>query len=403
MAKSEMNNEFILLRHAVRQARVCIVNKLIKEAKLLRDRHGNEAQKEKCRRKADKLVDEVYALKTIKDDDISKFGLLDERSPTKILQDQASSSSVRIMARVTNYKTLNKRLTQFKERFPDYKHLTEKKKTTKLKDKNTVKTRKAKENNSQNKSSKKQKIVADKSIEQSQHDSEDEEACKKELSEVRSNSRKRKKTLAEDCTSLEKQKSLKLGKDNTSETTSVTDKQSSVIKSSSITKEAKVKRFTELLEEQKTNQDVAQMSIESQDSAGTSTEQVKVVDDFFMTADGQNYQGSTASTSYTKSHRHNTRANKSLQLNDRVKKQSANHKNDTNLNKKPLGKQSFSMKSKKMTPNKINNRTNNSNTNRNTIVKKDDKTDLHPSWMAKKKEQEIMSQGFQGKKIVFTD
>ncbi|KYN37333.1 Serum response factor-binding protein 1 [Trachymyrmex septentrionalis] len=402
MAKSEMNNEFILLRHAVRQARVCIVNKLIKEAKLLRDRHGNEAQKEKCTRKADKLIDEVYALKTIKDDDISKFGLLDERSLTKILQDQSSSSSVRIMARVTNYKTLNKRLTQFKERFPDYKHLTEKKKTTKLKNKNTVKTRKVKENNSQNKSSKKQKVVADKNVEQPQHDSEDEEACKKELSEVRSNSRKRKKTLAEDCTSLKKQKSLKLGKDSTSETTSVTDKQPNVIKPSSITKEAKVKRFTELLEEQETNQD-AQMSTESQDSAGTATEQAKVVDDFFMTADGQNYQGSSASTSYTKSHRHNTRA-KLLQLNDRVKKQNVNHKNDTNLNKKPPGKQSFSMKSKKMTPNKINNRTNNSNTNRNTIVnKKDDNVDLHPSWMAKKKEQEIMSKGFQGKKIVFTD
>ncbi|KAG5311322.1 SRFB1 protein, partial [Acromyrmex insinuator] len=393
--------QFILLRHAVRQARICIVNKLIKEAKLLRDRHGNEAQKEKCRRKADRLVDEIYALKTIKDDDISKFGLLDERSLTKILQDQSSSNNVRIMARVTNYKTLNKRLIQFKERFPDYKHLTEKKKATKLKDKNTVKTRKAKENNSQNKSSKKQKVVADKNVEQPQHDSDDEEACKKELPEVRSNLRKRKNTLAEDCTSLEKQKSLKLGKDSTSETTSVTDKQSNVIKPSSITKEAKVKRFTELLEEQETNQD-AQMSIESQDSAGTATEQVKVVDDFFITADGQNYQGSSASTSYTKSHRHNTRA-KSLQLNDRVKKQSANRKNDINLNKKSLDKQSFSMKSKKMTPHKINNRTNNSNTNRNTIVKKDDNPDLHPSWMAKKKEQEIMSQGFQGKKIVFTD
>jgi hypothetical protein len=89
--------QFILLRHAVRQARVCIVNKLIKEAKLLRDRHGNETQQEKCRRKADKLIDEVYALKTIKDDEISKFGILDERDLTKILQDQSSSSGVRIM------------------------------------------------------------------------------------------------------------------------------------------------------------------------------------------------------------------------------------------------------------------------------------------------------------------
>lgn len=396
-----MNNEFILLRHAVRQARICIVNKLIKEAKLLRDRHGNETQKEKFRRKADKLINEVYVLKTIKDDDISKFGLVDERSLIKILQDQSSSNSVRIMARVANYKTLNKRLTQFKERFPDYKHLTEKKKTTKLKDKNAVKTRKTKENNSQNKNSKKQKVVAAKNVE-TQHESENEEVCKKELSEVRSNSRKRKKTSDEHCTLLEKQKLLKLEKDGTSETTSVTDKQSNIIKPSSIMKEAKVKRFTELLKEQETNQD-AQTSAESQDSTGTATEQVKVVDDFFMTADGQNYQGSSASTSYTKSHGHNTRA-KSFQLNDRVKKQNANRKNDTNLNKKLPDKQPFSMKSKKMTPNKINNRTNNSNTNKNTIAnKKDDNADLHPSWMAKKKEQEIISQGFQGKKIVFTD
>ncbi|KYN02257.1 hypothetical protein ALC62_06937 [Cyphomyrmex costatus] len=305
------------------------------------------------------------------------------------------------MARVANYKTLNKRLTQFKERFPDYKHSTEKK-TTKLKDKAAVRTKKAKENNSQKKSSKKQKVVEN-SIEQLQYNSEDEETCKKELSEVRNNSQKRKNT-DEDC--ISSKKLLKLEKDGTSETTSVTDKRSNVIKSLSVTKEAMVKRFTELLEEQEINQD-AQMSAESQDSADTAIEQVKTVDDFFMTVDGENYQGSSASTSYTKCHRHSTQA-KPFQLNDQVKKQNASRKNNANLNKRSLDKQSFSIKSKKITPNKINNtinnRANKSNTNKNTIVnKKDDSTDLHPSWMAKRKEQEIMSAGFQGKKIVFTD
>lgn len=375
------------------------MNKLIKEAKLLRDRHGNEAQREKCRRKADKLIAEVYALKTIKDDDISKFGILDERGLTEILQDQSSSSSVCIMARVVHYKTLNRRLVQFKEKFPDCKkHLAEnkKKKTTKLRDKDAVKTRKSKEKN-QNKSSKKQKVNSDKNIGQPQHNKDNEEC--NELSEARGNSHKRKKTSDEDCTFLEKQKLLKLEKDNTSETT-VTDRKSSVIKSSNVMKEATVKRFAELLEEQQANQDT-QISGENEDSAGTATEQVKMVDDFFITGDDQNYQANNASTSYTRSPRYNTRA-KAFQSNDQIKKPNANRKNDTNFSKKHPGKQSFSMKSKKTTSNRINKSANKSNVNENAIVnKKDENASLHPSWMAKKREKEIMSRGFQGKKIVF--
>lgn len=371
------------------------MNKIIKEAKHLRDRHGGEAQREKCRKKADKLIAEVYALKTIKDDEISKFGILNERGLTEILQDQSSSSNVRIMARVAYYKTLNRRLTQFKERFPDCAtHLAEKKKTTKLKDKD-AKTIKSKAN-SRNKGPKKRKVVSDKDVDQSQRTSEDEETSVNGSYETRSNTRKRKKASDEDCTSSEKQKLLKLEKDGTSEAT-VIDRQSNVIKPSGVTKEATVKRFTELLEEQKADQD-AQTSVESQDPTGTATEQVKMVDDFFITADGQNYQGNSASTSYITSQRHNTRA-KAFQ-NDQIEKRNANRKNDTNFHKKNSDKQSFSMKSKKMTPNKVNK----SNVNKNAIVdKKDDNASLHPSWMAKKKQQEIINQGFQGKKIVFTD
>jgi len=380
------------LRKAVCSARFCIANKLIREAKALRDKYGNEAQREKYNMKADKLIDEVYALKTIHNDEISIFGILNERSLTEILHDQSSSSKDCIMARVVYYKTLNRRLMQFKERFPDCKKYV-KKKIKKLKTK-AAKTKQSEENNSKNKSSKK-KVVSNKNVEQPQHNSQDEEACNNGP-ETRSNLRKRKKSLVEDCTSLEKQKLLKLEKD-TSETT-IKDRQSGVVKPCSVTKEAKVKRFAKLLEKQEANQD-AQTSVESQNSA--SPEQVKMVDDFFVTADGQNYQGNSASTSYIKSHGHNTRA-KAFQSNDQIKKQNANRKNDTNFNKKHPGKQSFSMKSKKMT-NKINKDAKNNANENVTVNKRDDNTDLHPSWMAKKKEQKIMSQGFQGKKIVFMD
>ncbi|KAL0123305.1 hypothetical protein PUN28_005682 [Cardiocondyla obscurior] len=400
MSKSEVNNEFILLRHAVRQARVCTINKLIREAKLLRDRHGDEAQREKCRKKADKLIDEVFALKTIKDDEISKFGILDERNLPEILQDQSSSTGVRIMARVTHYKTLNKRLTQFKERFPDCKKYlaeTDKKKKTTKRNKSAAKTRKSERNNAE-KGLKKQKVEK---VEQSSCN-KDDESCNKELSEARSSSRKRKKTLNEDGSSTKEQKLIKLEKDSTSEVT-VADKQSNIIKQSNVTKEATVKKFADLLEEQETNE-VAQTSAENKNSSGTTTEQVNMVDDFFITGNEQDCQGN-ASTSYTRSLRLSTRT-KTFQTNDRMNKQSGNRKGDTNFRKENSGQQFSSVKPNKKICNRMNKSINKNNANENVIVDKKDgnsSSNLHPSWMAKKKEQEIMSKGFQGKKIVFTD
>ncbi|XP_012216135.1 serum response factor-binding protein 1 [Linepithema humile] len=406
MAKAELNNEIVLLRHAVRQARICMVNKLVKEAKNLRNRNGNEAQLEKNKRKADKLIAEVYALKTIKDDDISKFGILNERGLTEILQDQSSSHGFRITARVAYYKNLHRRIMQVRDRFPDYKkYLTEeKKKSTKLKNKDAAKTKKSSKENSprtRNKNSEKQKVKSDKNIDYSQHNStsEDEESCSTELPEAENNSCKRKKSLSKDNTSLKKQKLTELKEDSTSEDTDV-DKQSNLIKPCNITKEATVKRFTELIKEEESSID-AQTTAESLNPAGTANDQAKVVDNFFLTEDNEDYQGSSisASTSYAKPHKHNTRT-KSLQFSDRGKKENAKYKNNVDLKKYPA-ERSSAARPEKRTTNKITKRTNKSNPN--DVSNKKENADVHPSWLAKRKEQEVIKQGFQGKKIVFTD
>lgn len=229
------------MRHAVRQARVCIVNKLVKEAKNLRNKNGSEAQLERNKRKADKLIAEVYALKTIKDDDISIFGILNERGLTEILQDQSSSHNLRITARVAYYKNLMRRIMQFRDRFPDYKkYLTEEKKKSKLKNKDAGKTEKSSKENSsltRNKNSEKRKAKSDKNT-----DPEDEESCSAELPETENNSRKRKKSLNKDNTSSKKQKLTELEGDSTLKDT-VVDKQSNLVKPCNITKEATMKRF----------------------------------------------------------------------------------------------------------------------------------------------------------------
>ncbi|CAL1683383.1 unnamed protein product [Lasius platythorax] len=399
MSKAEINNEIVQLRHTVRQARVCVVNKLLKETKLLRNRHGNEMQQEKCKRKADKLIAEVYALKGIKDDDISKFGIINERDLTTILQDESLSHSDRVIARVAHYKTLYRRLMQFKEKFPDCKkYLVEgKKKIVKLKSKGAAKTKKSLKEKPQlqNENSEEQKVNYE-NIEPSQSKSKDEETCNTELLEATNNSPECKKSLNKDSAPLKREKLSKLKKDDASEDT-IIHKQPNVIEPCSVTEEATVKRFTELLEEQESSKNV-ETSIKIPDST---TEQAKVLDDFFITEDNQDYQrsGISASTSYVKSHKHNTQV-KTFRSSDRIKQQNLKYKNDTNFHKGYQDKRSSAKQSNNRASNKINKSTNKRNSN--DVNNKEENTDLHPSWLAKRKQQKIMTQ-FQGKKIVFGD
>ncbi|XP_020293100.1 MATH and LRR domain-containing protein PFE0570w-like [Pseudomyrmex gracilis] len=423
MAKAEINNEIVLLRHTVRQARLCVINKLIKEARRLRNKHGNEIQQEKYKKKADKLIDEIQTLKRIKDDDISKFGIINERELAEILQDPTSTNDIRIKARVTYYKTLHKRLTQFKDKYPDCKKYVmekeEKKKSTKLRTNNVAKTKhSSKENNSvaHNKTPRKQTVNSDQSTEErSQNDSRGEKACETASKEVRNKEnshKKRKKSTSDESMSSNEGKVQKLEKEDELQE-SVVDKQPNVntikssvtIKPCSITKEGTVKRFTELLEEQETHKqekEDAQTCAESPEV--NTTERAQVVDDFFVTEDNENYKtNNRVSIQQEKSHKYNTRT-KAFQSNNRTNKQD---KNDTNFDKKYSDKQSSGKKKKTITMKlkKISNETNkgtNKNNSTNATDKEED-ANLHPSWLAKMKEREMLKQGFQGKKIKFTD
>ncbi|KAL6419964.1 hypothetical protein ACFW04_008568 [Cataglyphis niger] len=399
MAKAEINNEIILLRHTVRQARVCVVNKLIREAKLLRNRHGNEMQQEKCKKKADKLIAEIYALKGIKDDDISKFGIINEKDLTTILQDESLSHSDRVIARVAHYKTLYRRLMQFKEKFPDCKRylVEEKKKNIKSKNKGITKNKKSLKENpqSQDENSEEQKINSYKNIKHSQYKSQNEKTCNTKLLEATNNLDECEKSLNEDSAPLKKEKVSKL-EDTLGHI--VIHKQPNVIKSCSVTKEATVKKFTELLEEQESSKNV-EMSNEIPDST---TEPPKMYDDFFITGDNQDSQTSniSASTSHVKSHKYNTRVKSQFQSDNGLKKQNIKYKNDSNFYKRYQDKQPSVKRLNNRTSDKIHKDINKSNSNDANNKEKD--TDLHPSWLAKRKEK-IMSQQFQGKKIVFTD
>lgn len=312
---------------------------------------------------------------------------------------------------------------QFKKKFPYCKkYLIEEKKNTGKVKKVKTKTRNVpRENNldKQDKTIKKREISIDK-INNFQHSLEDEKNS--ELLEVKGKniSHKRKKPLD---IILERDGNKRQKLTETKENDMLDDEivdEPNMTKLCSVTKEGAVRRFAELLEEQDSNEDDMQTFVKSRNPTDTTVMQEKIVDDFFITEHNQeNYKGNhiNALPSDTKSYKYNAQA-KAFPSSNRFTKQSLKYKNDTkfsqNYNKlkyKPnvennrrtrryLDKESF-LRTGKRESNKINKGVNKNYVN--NIKNTEENVNLHPSWLAKKKQQEIMSQGFQGKKIVFTN
>lgn len=140
MRKIEINNEIVRMRQFVRQARIRIIHKLTREAKTLRAKKGTEKQQEKNRRKADKLINEIYALKKIKDDQITKFGIINKKSLQEILRTTDTDESTRVIARVADHKILQNVIVKFQETYPDYEEYLQsgKKKSMELETKSQV-------------------------------------------------------------------------------------------------------------------------------------------------------------------------------------------------------------------------------------------------------------------------
>ncbi|XP_026753120.2 MATH and LRR domain-containing protein PFE0570w-like [Galleria mellonella] len=71
--KQAFNNEVILLKKKLNQARIQIIHKLTRKAKTFTEKKAPEKQKEKLKRKAESAVKEVLILKKIKPKDLAKF------------------------------------------------------------------------------------------------------------------------------------------------------------------------------------------------------------------------------------------------------------------------------------------------------------------------------------------
>lgn len=443
------------MRKLVRQARVCVIHKLTREAKTLRTKNGTEKQQEKNKKKADKLINEIYFLKKIKDDRITKFGITNTKSLQEILQNKKSKASTRIMAKVVDYKSLKTAIIQFRNTYSDYEqHLqpgknksikqnkklgqeeeneTTMKRETRASDR-IIESSLANESNSDDKDNNNiERETEDSNHSEEEQNSErnDSEAgsilevkpmiCKQtKHKENKRLKRDRKESMesTEECNDNCDNEDVKNIKKARIKEISRDDKeQEGTIKV--ISKQATVKRFTEILQEQSLDGNGPSKTNNEKVPTKNKSESEKKIDSFFVSGDGDAYLSLASSTTrennyLSEDEDNNFYNNKSKGYidkrtfaNDRFfsnvksseairgrgrQKESRHNDNKFNKDKSLFKKQKNRNESSFKDTKKRNNvRSENSNENEN----------LHPSWAAKKKQQEIIKQGFQGKKIIF--
>ncbi|KAF7998148.1 hypothetical protein HCN44_009546 [Aphidius gifuensis] len=380
--KIAVNKEIVLMRQAVRKTRLGIIWKLTKESQRLKSRqHGDEKVIKKCKRKGGNLIKELRVLKKIKDDEISKYAITNDKSLTEVLSDPKAKLKTRILTRMAFHKILKTRIEEFKKKFPDYLEFM-------------------------GPGQKKDKVLIEK----------EETLITKKTDEKES--KKANNLLSKKVKIQEKNKTKK---PVSSKTVNSSDKNIKRKPEIPINRERVVKRFKLEEEQDEIAIDTAPIDpIDSDDPIEEDT--VLLTDDPFFhpgglknkdnrnessdndtNKDDNNYQRNNFNRRDSKHGNLNRRSRRALMNNtnnndtknsyfNRQDKRSSNDNYDRKYNNK-FTKQNDDKFNSIDSKNKFNDKI-----NKPTVEK-----DLHPSWAAKKKQQVIITQGFQGNKIIFDD
>lgn len=417
------------MRQSVRQARICVINKLIREAKRLRT-NSNEKQLEKNKNKAEKLLKEVFALKHIKDDEISKFGIVKFEYLQNILQNPQTDDGTRAMIKVVRHKSLSLRIIEFQKKFPDYsKYISWRKKKSSIKGKkgncytDLEKNSKRLKNDANNilKKEKKQNCFTDfseKNLKQLKNDSSNiiEKINKENMKDAGNNCT----AYIQQTTNVEENNdnSMKKSKIEDIEIQSINNDQSFKITTKVISNEATVKRFTEILQETK-EQNYICKDTENQQSFNESMEFIDSstkIDDFFLPANEVTSCSNETLFFKEKSMRseqinHVFKSRKNIQIENKNKLYSKKiSKEKKHSRKQFINNADFHNPNDMIEKTNTYRKQNEKNiqigkkkkiNKESTCIAEDD--NLHPSWAAKKKQQNIMKQEFQGKKIKFDE
>ncbi|CAL8072754.1 unnamed protein product [Orchesella dallaii] len=108
------------MRNTVNQVKVQIINRLVQQIRKYKERKGNEDEKQKANRKADRLVEEIQALKKLKKDKASLYALLDTQKLEDVLGNPSASSEEKAVARLSHHPLIQKDVKKYRNSNPNW-------------------------------------------------------------------------------------------------------------------------------------------------------------------------------------------------------------------------------------------------------------------------------------------
>ncbi|GLH14985.1 Serum response factor-binding protein 1 [Gryllus bimaculatus] len=120
MDKWVINNYIVQMRHSVSQARVHVLNKLVREIRKLQNKKGTDEQKQKNSRKAERLRQEVIFIKKLDPDELSKYALLSTEDPLEMLSKVSLSIEERSKVRLAAHKSIIHQVEIFRTKYPEW-------------------------------------------------------------------------------------------------------------------------------------------------------------------------------------------------------------------------------------------------------------------------------------------
>lgn len=120
-----LNNEVVKMRKEVKRVRVLVIRKLVRSVGRLKSKKGTEDALLKNQRRAQRLLEEIHAMKELKPDVITKSALDDDINFEKTCKKPDSTATERAIARLAVHPLLKKKIDVLKaavQAFKDARH-----------------------------------------------------------------------------------------------------------------------------------------------------------------------------------------------------------------------------------------------------------------------------------------
>ncbi|XP_045617549.1 uncharacterized protein DDB_G0283697 [Procambarus clarkii] len=119
LTKLILNNFMVQKKPLARQGKDHVIKRLVRQIRKLREKKPDEeTKKTKFNRKAERLVEEIMALKHMAPSEIMKFVILNKKSFSAVIRNPKARIEERALCRLAEHKSLSVAVKEFREQYP---------------------------------------------------------------------------------------------------------------------------------------------------------------------------------------------------------------------------------------------------------------------------------------------